>query len=115
MACVRRSAGSASPFFPIQRSDLSDGSDLHHHANYPSQHYYHCPKDVRIFTKHNHTDRYESHQRSEKCAYGTEKFRSINLSTGSAFGRLTIRSVKSERRSINSQVEPNCATNHHDD
>src|ERR1700686_3056021 len=60
-------------------------SDLHHHANHPSQHYYYCPRDVRIFTKQNHADRYESHQRSEKCAYGTEKFCSINLSTRTAF------------------------------
>src|ERR1700687_6091805 len=36
-------------------------SDLHHHANHPSQHYYYCPRDVRIFTKQNHADRYESH------------------------------------------------------
>src|ERR1700738_1271591 len=81
------------------------GNDLHHHANYPSQHNHYCPKDVRIFTKHDHNDRYKSRPRSEKCAYGTEKFCSINLSIGTA--------VKSQRGSINSQVKPNCATNHH--
>ena len=46
---------------------------------------------LRIFTKQNDADRYEGHQRSEKCAYGTEKFCSINLSKkppfeGSPFG-----------------------------
>jgi hypothetical protein len=61
------------------------GNDLHRQANYPSQHCNYCPKDVWIFTKHDHTDRYKSRQCSEKCAYGAEKFRSINLSTGAAF------------------------------
>ncbi len=65
--------------------------------------------------KHNHTDRYESRQGCEKCAYGTEKFRSIDLSAGAAFSRIAIWSVKSQWRSINSQVKPNCTANHHDD
>jgi hypothetical protein len=36
------------------------GNYLHHQANHPSEHYYCCPKDARIHTKHNHTDRYKS-------------------------------------------------------
>ncbi len=65
--------------------------------------------------KHNHTDRYESRQGCEKRAYGTEKFCSINLSAGAAFCRIAIWSMKSQRRSVNSQVKPNCTANHHDD
>ncbi len=91
------------------------GNDLHCHANYPSQHYHYCPKDVRIFTRHNHTDRCKSRQRSEECADGTEKFCRINFSAGAASWRLTIWSMKSQRGSINSQVERNCAANHHND
>lgn len=91
------------------------GDDLHRQANYPSQHCNYCPEDVWIFTKHNHADRYESSQCREKCAYGAEKFCRINLSAGAIFCRPAIWCVKSQRRSINSQVEPDCATNHHDD
>src|ERR1700737_2934105 len=91
------------------------GDDLHHHANYPSQHDHYGPEDVRIFTKYDHTDRCKSRQRSEKCAYRTEKFCSINLSTGAASRELTTWAVKSERGSINSQVKPDCATKHHNE
>ena len=82
------------------------GSDLHRHATDPSQHYHYCPEDVRFLTKHNHADRYKSRPRSEKRAYGSEKFCSINPS---------IRRLKRQRGSINSQVKPYCADNHHHD
>jgi len=61
------------------------GDDLHRQADYPPQHRHYCPKDVWVFTKHNHTNRYESRQCSEKCAYGAEKFRPVNLSAGAIF------------------------------
>src|ERR1700694_661608 len=91
------------------------GNDLHHHANHPSQHDHHCPIDVRIFTKHDNDDRYKSRQCSEKRAYGAEEFCGIDLAIGAAFWRPTIWWMKSQGRSIDSQVKPNCATNHHHD
>jgi phospholipid/cholesterol/gamma-HCH transport system ATP-binding protein len=59
--------------FPILSAGAGNcsGNDLHYYANYPSQHYYCCPNFARIFTKHNHGDRYKSRQRREKCACGS--------------------------------------------
>src|SRR5258707_10934028 len=46
------------------------GNDLHHYASHPPHHDHECPVNLRIFTKYNHTDRYKSRQRREKCADG---------------------------------------------
>ena len=89
------------------------GDGLHRHANDPSQHDHDCPEDMRLCTKYDHIDGYECHPCGEKRAYGGEKFRSIDL----FIGRLgpAIWFMERQRGSINSQIEPDCAGNHHDD
>src|SRR5664279_6597261 len=86
--------------FPPKKHGISSasacnctGNDLHRQTNDPPQHCYHRPEDARIFMKHNHTDRYKSRQRGEKCAYGAEQFCCINLSAGTAFRRIAIWSM----------------------
>lgn len=102
---ARRTSGECDGTSGSKACDCS-GSNLHRHANDPSQHYHYCPEDVWFLTKHNHADRYKSRPRSEKCAYGGEKFCSIDPS---------LRKLKRQRGSINSQVKPYCADNHHHD
>ena len=84
------------------------GNNLHGQADYPAEHYDDGPDAFRIFAKDDSADRYESRQGCEKRTQGAQKLRAIYLAAGAIWSPVGL-------RRINSQVEPDCAADRHDD